>query len=223
MPGLDGFGSNTATRPILLPNENAAWTYQKDIQDFNTVTGVGHLGDFWQRVLPTHPRLQDHPYKHLIDEMPDRVIPCRLFADDGQLGKHRSILVMHWCPVLCNMDGHVKTLNSRFPQIVQDEKYAIPKITERPLIDALVWSWHVIASGVWPEFDQNGKPLTGWRAKMACQAFCGGYRFVIFQLCNDWGYSAKVFFPSEWGNPSCEEICWWCKTCRSPGRLSFTN
>ena len=223
VPGVDGFGASVETRHILLPHEIASWTYQYNPREFKQVFGVRHSEEFWQRVLPTHPHLEEHPYKHVIDQEPGQTIPCRFFADDGQLGKHRSILVMHWSPILCHMDRRQSTLDSRYPMIVQDDKYAIPQITEKPLIEALVWSWHVMASGYWPTNDQHGQPLTGWREKLAGQPLCRGYKFVIMQMCNDWGYSVKAFGWSDFGKPISEEICWWCRACKSQGERCFTN
>jgi len=104
--------------------------------------------------------------------------------------------------------------------MVQSGNLAIDSVTEKPLLDAIVWSWHGALSGVYPHADQNGKPFDGRRSRLAGTELAGGCKLIVVQWAADWKYTVEAFrFETYYG--ARESICHLCAaTTSGPNRFT---
>ena len=130
--GQDGFASKEGTLPILLPHELVALMYEADSSRFHELVGTAGASAWWRRV----PLPDGHPMRAAVTQHPTQFIPCKWFADDGSLGKHRSLLAHHWSSLLT--DG-LSTADSRFPLFILANHQIIEDVTDVPLIKACIW------------------------------------------------------------------------------------
>ena len=89
-----------------------------------------------------------------------------------------------------------------------------------PVLDVLRWSFEVLLSGVMPDRDHNGHPLTGWRAKpgVAGERIAGPYVFLLTHIIGDWLFLREVL-DLEGRHYGVDTFCWLCNATKSSGRL----
>ena len=109
---------------------------------------------WWRRV----PLPDGHPMRAAVTQHPTQFIPCKWFADDGSLGKHRSLLAHHWSSLLT--DG-LSTADSRFPLLIFANHQVIADVNEVPLIKACIWSFKVLETGFFSCVDEHSNDLVG--------------------------------------------------------------
>ena len=211
--GQDGFASKEGTLPILLPHELVALMYEADSSRFHELVGTAGASAWWRRV----PLPDGHPMRAAVTQHPTQFIPCKWFADDGSLGKHRSLLAHHWSSLLT--DG-LSTADSRFPLFILANHQIIEDVTDVPLIKACIWSFKALETGKFPYVDEHGHGFTGTRAKQAGKPICGGFKFIVQFFTNDWAYNVKAFHLPWHMNK--EEICHLCCAARD-GVLTFAH
>lgn len=99
----------------------------------------------------------------------------------------------------------------------------IPDVTMAPVYETLVWSMRVLASGVHPAVDHQGRPFPpkSRRAAVAGQQLCGGFRFMACEILGDWKWLKDEFKLAF--NYSKNHCCWKCKSTKSSGELCAFN
>ena len=202
--------------PVLLPHELISLVYDHNLGAFHDICGTGGLAHFWREYERATPEFSDHPAFPLVKLDATSFIPCRIFEDDGGIGKHRGMTIAHWSPLLSVQST---TLDVCFPSYVMHSDSSLGLTTSGPLIEALTWSWNVCLSGVWPRRDHRGELMTGWRLEFADRPLAGGFKFVCTHICMDWKASAEAFhLPWSFNNIGAEagicHLCHW--TCAGP-------
>ena len=207
--------------PVLLPHELASLIYSYNQDAFRDVMGLQDaetVVDYWERYLASTPEFSSHLMCEHIRRQPGQWVPCKLFEDDGGIGKHRAMSMSHWSPLL----SRSATLDSTLPMFVLDHHTSLEYITSRPLIAACVWSWGILATGKWPTHDHTGKEFSGWRRRLAGNDLCGPFRFVVVHICMDWKASATAFH-LPWSYCAVRpHVCHLCHATRS-GPQSFAR
>ena len=169
---------------------NSSLVYDHNLGAFHDICGTGGLAHFWREYERATPEFSDHPAFPLVNLDATSFIPCRIFEDDGGIGKHRGMTIAHWSPLLSVPST---TLDVCFPSYVMHSDSSLGLTTSGPLIEALTWSWNVCLSGVWPRRDHRGELMTGWRLEFADRPLAGGFKFVGTHICMDWKASAEAF------------------------------
>eukprot|EP00969_Alexandrium_andersonii_P182909 8082694-Alexandrium_andersonii.AAC.1 len=129
------------SKPLLLPHEFLGWLWQHNTDRFHQVMGTRNLTDHWCHLLdacatdsPGMEWLTEHPAFEQIKADPAVWIPAKIFGDDGCIGEHRSLTVLHW---LSSCSDERRTRFSRIPMMLLSGETSIPDVTEVPLLRAV--------------------------------------------------------------------------------------
>ena len=201
----DEFTCTTGKRAVLLSHEIASKVWSHNEDTFDEVFGTDKVTEFWKRHLDCHPEFRSHPAYNEVVREPQYWIPCKMFEDAGGVGKNRGMQVAEWSPLLSCMP----TMDSRFPMYVLEARLSLGDITTKAMIEALVWSWHVCLTGVWPERDAAGSVLKGQRGQYAKQPLCGPYKLILIFVTMDWKASVGAF-NLKWHYGTAPSMCHLC-------------
>ena len=84
-----------------------------------------------EHLKASEPWFRKHPLRdEIVATGGEKVIPYRLFGDDGGIGDSRKIVVLHWIPIISNERS---TRRSRLPLYVANADTVIPNCSEMPL------------------------------------------------------------------------------------------
>ena len=177
--------SEEVQRHVLLPHEFMSKLYQWDRGRFDYLMGIGRCADFWHNVAAHSPEwFRLHPAHDAIMKDPDLHIPVRLFADDGGLGKTRSLNVVHWTSIVTRAQG---TGECKIPLMIQADATAIDNLTFQPLHSVIAWSFNCALTGLHPRRGPWGKRFRDrQKRKLADQNFAGGFKLVYVMFVGDW-------------------------------------
>lgn len=212
-----GLAAEAAVHDILLPHEMMAHLWRADKEQFKRIMGTDALPEWWAKVKASGEHwYAQHPARAEVEsEGGARHIPGRLFGDDGHVGL-RKIGLLHWSSCVASM----MTRKTRFPIAVVSGDTSLGPPTENPILEAVVWSWKVAATGVFPTRDHLGAPMTGWRKRMAGQQIAGGFKLLFCQMLGDWQWLAKVLsLETKWDT---ESMCHLCHATKS-GCTNYAN
>ena len=140
---------------MLYPHEVFAAVYEASPALFKKVflgpEGSEGLRKYWRRQrrqpwVQQHPALQGKSWKY--------AVPIGIHADKGQHIKRDKILVISWSSCM----SIAPTAWSKILFSILPSEFEVPGVSAEELYAVLVWSLDVLASGVWPSADHNGKP-----------------------------------------------------------------
>ena len=204
--------SEEVDRHILLPHEFMSKLYDWDRGRFDELMGVGECADFWHNVSAHNPEwFTSHPAHDAIMKEPHLHIPVRVFADDGGLGKTRSLNVVHWASMVTRAHA---TGDCKIPMMVQADATEIKGLTYLPLHSVIAWSFNCALTGLHPRRGPWDEPFEDrQRRQLADQNLAGGFKLVYVMFVGDWKGEWETFhLPHYYGNygASCEmcHLCW---------------
>ncbi len=219
-----GLASECRKKPILLPHEFLGWLFRMDQARFHRILGTPQQwADYWWEVIANDPEwFREHPFYHRIRGNPYQWVPCKIFGDDGKIGKRKAMLALHF---YSTVGDERRTAERKLPIFVRNNIDAIPGCTDRPLWLANSWSWQSLGDGVYPAARHDLKPFEDkWRHKMAGKRIIGDYYAAMIATTGDWMWAAEVanlrqsYKRTRIGDPICH-ICG--ATCG--GAHTFTN
>jgi hypothetical protein len=149
-----GLAAESTTHDILLPHELLGHLWVADRAAFSAALGLDLAEEWWKRLrVAGESWYLQHPLRTQIEHTGGKLhVPVRFFGDEGHAGKTRKVLLLHWSSPLAGL----MTRRTRFPIAVLPQELSLGDPTENPLYEAIVWSFNVAASGVYPREDHEG-------------------------------------------------------------------
>ena len=146
--------------------------------------------DWWQQARRFGWYAQ-HPARMFVEADPGKVIPVRIYGDDAQYNKQRTLTVFTFSSILCKLPSQ----QSRF-LVALLPVAASTKETYDKFYDVVQWSFLWLLRGQWPDSDHLGNPWppSSWRSTMAGRPlFENGFRFAVVQVLGDWKFLKEAF------------------------------
>lgn len=210
-------GSKLETHYTLLPHEYIGHLHQFRREEFQRLFEgeQGMLEQFWQREFH-QPWARNHPnLRQFATSSEVTAVPLGLHGDDAQYVKNGKLLLLSLNGPLC------RTANSRLVLTCLDWARSCPQ-TLALIYSIIVWSFEVLASGLWPETDHAGRPWSkrSWRTRLQGQPLMDGRLGVWTETRGDWKWLKETFHLRHYANLSC---CHLCDASRVDPNLLFTD
>ena len=189
----------------MLPHEFLAAMWEFNRGEFKKCClGTAPLSNFWDNVERDSLQLAGHPLLGMHDFV-QKAIPLRMHGDGVPIGTKRGrtldVISLSSMVGFRGVSWDVKWL---LFAIVDAAKYKPTDDEGTATMDhvwtILLWSFRVLLKGVWPRRDWNGNALTGWRWDKRDQPLCGGYIFVIWNICADLDYACNYLKLQHFGH-----------------------
>ena len=194
--------------PLIMPHDilNAFWRANSTkFQNNFFPEGDSSLNEFWRRSASA-PWFAQHCFRDTALQWPSMCIPYRLHGDEAPFSKtgSKSLFVLNFSAVL-----------SKAPSMLS--RFLIWAVVCGSVLNfdgavrALEWSLRLLGEGIMPMKDWHGRdfPCGSTRHRERGKPICGGYRFLLTQLCGDLKWLKETMdFPHFWGSP--DAMCWMC-------------
>ena len=212
----DDRGIKNVAHQMLLPHEVMAAVHAENEKMFHRIFGTGALEEFWSRQKPG--RLTRNPW--FLRQRSKWIIPLRFFGNDALVCETNSVDTLLLCSCTQN---NLPALFSRLPLCCMPTKNS-DSATLSAIHRVVMWSLEILASGVWPAADHEGRPWprTDRRYLLGRQQsrLMGRFTAIHWETTGDWKW-LMASFRFVW-NYNREDICFRCGATKD-GANSFTH
>ena len=200
--------------PVLLPHKffGCLFKHRRDVWDTSVRGPIGAALGFWQALERQGSSIvRDHPA--LDQARLAQTVPIGLHGDGGAFSKQDSLFVISWNSISSFLGSSGFT--QRFPFTIVRKGEMAPSTLDE-LFRVFAWSVNVLLTGITPDRDWDGKPLSG-----GCEYIAAGWRAALVQVRGDWEFYANTLGFPNWATGV--NMCWLCAASNTIARLSWTN